>query len=280
MANNSRPHTCLTDASHVPHDDRIQDVTLHYFGCLAQSQQAEFYSRLSRKSKRRISAEVQRVRRTRSFFEARPESKAGVNLKKFKESLSDWRQLTYRRPPDQGVHLPLENEYEGSVDGDMKAAMIFFKNSRPYTAPGFHNNFPNQKISIQDLLADNEQINPLMQPCGEDVIRYFHFPANNMTWVEVSSFLPYLKTSYLCILQEAIARYYHEERPRTGDLFARSRPQARTKAQMLLRPEFWRGQQHGDRSSVIHSRYMRPLCEGISIGMFNFPLQARHLLTK
>ncbi len=194
MANNPRPHTCLSDARHVPHDGRILDVTLHYFGCLAQSQQTEFYSGLSVKSKRRISAEIQRVRRARSFFEARPKSKAGVNLRKFKESLNDWRQLTNRRPPD----WPMENEYEDSVDADMKAGMIFFKNSRPHTVPGVHNNFPNQKISIQDLLADNEQINPLMQPCGEDVIRYFHFPANNMIWVEVSSFLTYLEISYLC----------------------------------------------------------------------------------
>jgi hypothetical protein len=36
------------------------------------------------------------------------------------------------------------------------------------------------------LLCDEGEINPLMQPCGDDIIRYFHLPANNMIWVEVS----------------------------------------------------------------------------------------------
>ncbi|CAP61248.1 uncharacterized protein PODANS_3_11520 [Podospora anserina S mat+] len=37
-----------------------------------------------------------------------------------------------------------------------------------------------------------------------------------------------------------------------------------THTQMLLRPQFWRGQQHGARSGVVHARHMRPLCERIS----------------
>lgn len=35
---------------------------------------------------------------------------------------------------------------------------------------------------------------------------------------------------------------------------------------MLLRPQFWRGQQHGARSGVVHARHMRPLCERVSSG--------------
>jgi len=76
---------------------------------------------------------------------------------------------------------------DDSVDWDVKAAMIYFKDSRPYDVPDVDNCFPNQKISIKDLLADNEESNPLMQPCEDDMIRYFHLPANNMIWVEVST---------------------------------------------------------------------------------------------
>lgn len=38
---------------------------------------------------------------------------------------------------------------------------------------------------VRDVLDKNKK-NPLMEPCEKDSIRYFHFPANNMLWVEVS----------------------------------------------------------------------------------------------
>jgi len=63
--------------------------------------------------------------------------------------------------------------------------MIYFKNSRPYTVPGFENEFPNQKVSVKELLADDKGKNPLMRGVGEDEVRYFYFPANNMVWIEV-----------------------------------------------------------------------------------------------
>lgn len=40
----------------------------------------------------------------------------------------------------------------------------------------------------------------------------------------------------------------------------------KTGAQMLLRPQFWEGQQHGGKSAEIHARHLRPLCEMISSG--------------
>jgi len=43
--------------------------------------------------------------------------------------------------------------------------------------------FPNQKISVHQLLQHDED-NPLSKNEGS-YLRYFHFPANNMSWIEV-----------------------------------------------------------------------------------------------
>lgn len=50
------------------------------------------------------------------------------------------------------------------------------------------------------------------------------------------------------------------------DFMSNSRPHERSKTQMLLSPEYWKGQQQGDKNSEVHARSMKPLCETISIG--------------
>jgi hypothetical protein len=182
LATHALPQTCLSTEKH---DDRVLDVTLHYFGCLKASEHEVYFTSLPQKSKRRIVEEKLRIRRLRTHFEARPKTENGVALKKFENSLSDWRKLNLRRDPEPERSQRLEDPSDRSVDYDIKASMIYFKNSRPFDVPGVDNNFPNQKISVKDLLCDEED-NPLMQSCDDDMIRYFHFPANNMIWVEVS----------------------------------------------------------------------------------------------
>jgi hypothetical protein len=182
MATRALPQTCLSTERH---DDRVLDVTLHYFGCLKASEHEAYFASLPQKSKHRIVEEKLRIRRLRTHFEARPKTEKGVPLKKFKSSLSDWRKLNLRQEPEQERSQPLDSLPDMSVDCDIKASIIYFKNSRPYDVPGVDNNFPNQKISVKDLLSDEED-NPLMRECEDDTIRYFHFPANNMIWVEAS----------------------------------------------------------------------------------------------
>ncbi|KAK3988722.1 magnesium transport protein cora [Cladorrhinum sp. PSN332] len=88
-----------------------------------------------------------------------------------------------------------------------------------------------------------------MQPCEQGVIRYFHLPANNMSWVE-----------------EVIARYYHEKLPDSNAVFLNSRSRRpATRTEMLLRPEYWQGQQNYEPDSEIHARHMRPFCSGIAV---------------
>lgn len=41
------------------------------------------------------------------------------------------------------------------------------------------------------------------------------------------------------------------------------------KADMLLRPQFWEGQQHGGKSAEIHARHLRPLCEMVPSGQYH-----------
>jgi len=182
LATHALPQTCLSTEKH---DDRVLDVTLHYFGCLKASEHEAYFTSLPQKSKRRIVEEKLRIRRLRTHFEARPKTENGVALKKFENSLSDWRKLNLRRDPEPERSQRLEDPPDRSVDYDIKASMIYFKNSTPFDVPGVDNTFPNQKISVKDLLCDEEN-NPLMQSCDDDMIRYFHFPANNMIWVEVS----------------------------------------------------------------------------------------------
>lgn len=74
----------------------------------------------------------------------------------------------------------------------LKANAMFFKKAkdkdtwvgrnsdhRRYTG-----HFPNQKISMHEILHEPDD-NPLRQECSPDEIRYFHFPTNNMSWIEV-----------------------------------------------------------------------------------------------
>ncbi|KAK3990762.1 hypothetical protein QBC44DRAFT_324721 [Cladorrhinum sp. PSN332] len=146
------------------------------------------------------------------------------------------------------------------------------------TDPRFKGRFPDQRIGMSSLLglddppaissdiADNAS-NPdkgkipikgpqtdltdnilSREQCEKNDssrLRYFHIPSNNMDWVE-----------------KAIARYYDEPQPNLSN--TTRDPPVKTHTQMLLRPQFWRGQQHGARSGVVHARHMRPLCERIS----------------
>ncbi|KLU81147.1 hypothetical protein MAPG_00242 [Magnaporthiopsis poae ATCC 64411] len=96
--------------------------------------------------------------------------------------------------------------------------------------------FPNQKIAAHKLLEKNEA-NPLTQ--REDCLRWFHFPTNNMGWVE-----------------QAMARYYGENDVVHGK---HVKPHSEmTQAERLLCREFWHGQLHGSGDKApIHARHMR-----------------------
>lgn len=191
------------------------------------------------------------------------DSTAGAKLRDFKRALARWSLATGRAqrssapiPALDSGTWPLHTPGKGQLDGPelpinsrIKAPVICFRDGRPYDLPGLPKSFPRQKVVMADLLSEDETKNPIMQATEPDVIRYFHLPANNMAWVE-----------------EVIARYYHEKRPEPDHLFQRfGSGRAQSQTEMVLRPEYWRGQQNFDVDSEVHARHMRPFCSGISV---------------
>ncbi|KAH7369612.1 hypothetical protein BKA65DRAFT_385928 [Rhexocercosporidium sp. MPI-PUGE-AT-0058] len=239
MGDHDNPVTCL---SSFEHGDFVRDIFLHYFGCLTTVQRDKYFETLLPHEKERIEAEKTRIETQRAHFEA--ESETNLMIDRLKMSLVDrFPRLKVREEPLPGTTKPSKENAFG-----LNAYMVFFKNSAPFTDGRYPDKFPDQRIAVKDLLYDkNKETNPLMQKCGDDEIRYFHLPGNNMEWIE-----------------EAMARYYNEPRPGYDGLFRRSKNP--TKSYMLLRPEFWRGQQHGGRHDAIHARHMRPRCDIISTG--------------
>ncbi|CCC14530.1 unnamed protein product [Sordaria macrospora k-hell] len=120
--------------------------------------------------------------------------------------------------------------------------------------------FPDQRISMSRLLNDGKDLGTECDPMGHwnvlrrDInsdppapnrIRYLHIPSNNMAWVE-----------------KVIANYYAERKQNV-----RKKGQStaiQTSTQLLLRPQYWDGQQQGTRSGIVHARHMRPVCEVVS----------------
>ncbi|KAF4908556.1 hypothetical protein CGCF415_v006584 [Colletotrichum fructicola] len=114
----------------------------------------------------------------------------------------------------------------------------------------FKGHFPGQRLSLQYLLEEKPSLPKkddvvLCKNRHPDRVRYIHIPHNNMEWIE-----------------RAIACYFRDDKPDHGCLYRE--PPVKTKSHMILRPEYWRGQQHGGRRSMVHARHMRPICERVS----------------
>ena len=180
-------------------------------GCLEFREREQFLNGLSqspedKKLKTRIKEEQDRIATVRTIFEAEGlTTVTGKLVQSLKNTLSPQlrRKLNYSHletptptanPNDRRAsHKILEDDL---VLSDLKANIIYFKKEgrdqnypRPYDHPNFEDTFPNQKIPLGLLLKDDEKKNPLMWDCEDGMIRYFHIPANNMTWCEVGLLL-------------------------------------------------------------------------------------------
>ncbi|GAB1316850.1 Ankyrin repeat protein [Madurella fahalii] len=249
------PSTCLSDK---PHDSRVSDPVTHYNGCLPAKKQRRFYESLPLEAQQRIMRVNEKILNLRRRLETTQyDSTAAARLRDFKQAMSQWSIATGRSHSSHTPHsdswqspdMPELGGAEDLVNSSIKAPVMVFKDGQPCDVPGLPKSFPDQKVTMADLLSADETRNPIMQPTEDNVIRYFHLPANNMVWVE-----------------EVIARYYHEKRPEPDDLFRKSKSQRpETKTEMLLRPEYWQGQQNFDADSEVHARHMRPFCSSISV---------------
>lgn len=253
--------TCLSD---VPHGNRVSDPVAHFNGCLPAAKRRRFYESLAPELQQRITRVSSKVAELRHRLETtHHDSTAGARLQDFTHALAQWRTVTGRQQSPCATRAPLgsgpwqaqpqqgrgPHTAEDSVDDRVKAPVIYFKNGQPCDVPGLPKFFPHQKVTVADLLSEDETSNPILRPTEPGVLRYFHLPANNMVWVE-----------------ELIARYYHDQRPESNDLFHKPRsrrPQSKT--ELVLQPGYWLGQRNFDASSAIHARHMRPMCSPISV---------------
>jgi hypothetical protein len=221
MGDHDSPGTCLSTVPHgPPFRQDVRDVLLHYFGCLRgdgkrdenknllptrklneaetatevkrlceEYQRQAFYNSLPLYKQQRIDEEKRRIGDLRALFE-NDDNNRGL-VKRFRTSLNAW----LRRPleTERGT-LPDEKKLCKENAFGLSGYMMFFENKEGGTTSGytgvkdeaFPEKFPNQKIPLKELLYNTDPgTNPLMKPCKDGMIRYFHLPGNNMEWIEV-----------------------------------------------------------------------------------------------
>ncbi|ETS77767.1 hypothetical protein PFICI_09829 [Pestalotiopsis fici W106-1] len=147
-------------------------------------------------------------------------------------------------------HLPPQPRAYDPYHG-FRAGVMYFKKLADGSLEGFDSNnekykdtrFPNQKIALKDILDDPNK-NPLSEERPDDEVRYFHFPSNNMEWIE-----------------KAIKQYYSRRNISNS---------SSKDCDRVLSREYWTGQMHGGgpvghtsdfrRTAPVHSRHMRSKC--------------------
>jgi hypothetical protein len=182
----------------LTHGSGIDDDILHYFGCLKFSERAQFLDSLRDTDvvlRTRILEEENRIAKLRKLFEGEGvDTATGKLLKSFKSTLSQ-RSNGGRSHPHSGPESNREDRStlgEDMLLNDTNANAIYFKRDQqgehpgPYSDPRLGNGkFPDQKVPLSCLLSKDKKKNPLMWKCEDGMIRYFHIPANNMSWIEV-----------------------------------------------------------------------------------------------
>jgi hypothetical protein len=149
-------------------------------------------------------------------------------------------------------HHPVGSEGKDHTYKGLQAGAVYFKNGEPYSHPELSGSFPDQSTPLVNLLARDNDRSVLMDPCEEGMLRWFHIPANNMSWVE-----------------EAIARHYNEARPDRTNLFEKTTNNPKTHE--ILRRVGWRGHSREgvDRHGAPHTRQLDPGCDIIKGGLGN-----------
>jgi hypothetical protein len=179
-----------------------------------------FYNSLSEPEQKLISKELMRIDFFRSVYKERPlASSDGIPLTSLlDEARKEWNMSAFGRchielakrqghpeearncnilrevqrrggRPGDNVWIPtmpksLSNYNPAEPDyGYNGWLMVFEDGKRGIDDPRCYGNFPHQKISIRQLLYNKEET-PLARSDSKEDLRYFHLPANNMTWVE------------------------------------------------------------------------------------------------
>jgi len=189
MGDHDSPGTCLSSDPLHQLEHEVRDILLHYFGCLKRANRKKFYDSLNAHQKLRIREEHRRIRAHRALFEKRDDGLVRLlttNLSMLRQS-NDFKKLLHQGPAEDIIEQGPESSTPSPPNRyGLNANMILFKDSKKYTDKDYPDEFPNQKIPLDELLYEEDKArNPLMKECPKNMIRYFHLPANNMSWVEV-----------------------------------------------------------------------------------------------
>ncbi|KAI1169866.1 hypothetical protein F4777DRAFT_571584 [Nemania sp. FL0916] len=169
-----------------------------------------------------------------------------------------WRDTAPRDtdPLDTSLSSAPKKRKRYTPEKDVSVPVIQFKDREGFTDGNLGGKFPNQKIKINQLLGKAKS-KPKHKPKSnllyresspaEGCVKYFHIPSNNMIWIE-----------------QAIARYYGDERPDFDAIRRHLQQPQKTRTSMILQEKYWRGRLHGDKGFSPHARYMSHTCETIS----------------
>ncbi|KAI1653377.1 hypothetical protein F4813DRAFT_374522 [Daldinia decipiens] len=280
--------TCLSSEEH---GCNIKDHLLHYIGCIEYRDREDFFNENSQIWKDEVEHQEKVLGHSheeaymltelkRNSWKADCEnelSRIGFlrrelfkNIKdkhlvcRIQESLGAWRVSPInkvgilivesdRRAKGKGNSQPFyvsprDEEYD--PEKDVTVPIIQFNEGKRDELRDHRvwNRFPNQKTTLSSLLNDQDSLLQHDNYSSDRVIRYFHIPSNNMDWVE-----------------RAIGRYFGEERPNYHTTHRELNRKKKTKADMVLRNQYWRGQLRGNQPhNPAHARHMKPLCATIS----------------
>ncbi|RYP74975.1 hypothetical protein DL771_002623 [Monosporascus sp. 5C6A] len=220
-----KPGTSVKDYEREPWK-HCRDPTSAYLS-LRRQYQSEFLRNLEEPQQRRVNRDLEKIKKVQGQFSSNANKKD--LMEKLHRMKKEWRDEVARnlgnfereklkkleaadkgvtaqpqgaaRVPETAAPNPVEKGVKLEPLYGLKASAMYFElNGRTntwvgydYKHPKYTGRFPNQKISMHEILNEPNG-NPLMEECPRDNIRYFHFPTNNMSWVET-----------------AIARYYREE---------------------------------------------------------------------
>ncbi|KAI8959193.1 hypothetical protein F5Y11DRAFT_14258 [Daldinia sp. FL1419] len=293
--------TCLSSEEH---DCDIKDHLLHYLGCIEFCDQEKFFQkgsqiwkeeaehqekvlghtadeaeRLTEQKRMSWQADCENeLKRIGLLRRQLSEDKDKNLIERVEESLHKWRNSgeytthikkvqELRKTRGKGSSLPRYIEpkaEEYDPEKDVKVPIIQFKGGQPHSVehPEVWNKFPNQKTTIDNLLNGEGDLLRQDNSLSKRSIRYFHIPSNNMDWVE-----------------RAIGQYFGEERPDYPSTHRKLKRKRKTKAYMILRDQYWRGQLHGGQPySPAHTRHLKPLCATLSSDPVNTKYLHRNMV--
>jgi hypothetical protein len=103
--------------------------------------------------------------------------------------------------PSPGTNSKIDSEYGFTV------SEITMRKTSP---SGSYDDFAMKKYPLKDVL-DGTGDDPLSEKIDSKTLRYFHFPANNMIWIEVECVEIDIHWRPLTLFQKAITRYHNEQ---------------------------------------------------------------------